>query len=131
MKKKIRLIIAGGRDFEDYDFLKKEVSLFISGLGDLSDIEIVSGGAKGVDAMGERFASETGLETTVFPADWATFGRAAGPKRNREMADYSTHLLSFWNGRSKGTKSMISLAKKKNLIVHVVDTNPIPAQSLE
>lgn len=116
----IRIIIAGGRDFHDYSLLEKEASEFISTLENVEGIQIVSGGAKGVDSMGERFAKEKALELIKFPADWKKYGRAAGPKRNAQMADYATHLLSFWNGESKGTKSMISLAKKKELQVKVV-----------
>ena len=117
----IRLIIAGGRDFNNYDLLEKEASRFVSTLGNDEEIQIVSGGAKGVDSLGERFAREKGFGLILFPADWEKYGRAAGPKRNAQMADYATHLLSFWNGESKGTKSMISLAKKKKLEVKVVD----------
>jgi predicted Rossmann fold nucleotide-binding protein DprA/Smf involved in DNA uptake len=127
MEKSVRIIIAGGRDFNDYPLLEKEALSFISGLGDKSDIEIVSGGAKGVDALGERFAKENGLSLAVFPADWKKYGRTAGPQRNKQMADYATHLLSFWNGESRGTKSMITLAKKKSLNVKVVaiESSPI------
>ena len=116
----IKLIIAGGRDFNDYGFLKEEASKFVAEIGNEEEIMIVSGGAKGVDSLGEIFAKEMGLDIVVFPADWKKYGRSAGPKRNAQMADYATHLLSFWDGESKGTKSMISLAKKKKLMVKVV-----------
>lgn len=117
----IKLIIAGGRNFNNYDYLKKEASDFITEIKTNQSIQIVSGGAKGVDALGELFAKEQGFEVVVFPANWSKYGRSAGPQRNAEMAEYATHLLSFWDGKSKGTKSMIALAKKKNLIVKVVD----------
>lgn len=120
MESTVRIIIAGGRDFNDYDFLKKEASIFISEIDNGDHIEIVSGGAKGVDLLGEKFAEEKNLELIVFAADWKKFGRAAGPKRNAQMAKYATHLLSFWNGESKGTKSMLTLAKKENLKVKII-----------
>ena len=116
-----KIIIAGGRDFNDYDLLKKEVSGFISILKPGTKIQIISGGAKGVDTLGERFAQENDLEVVLFPAEWKKYGRAAGPKRNAQMAEYATHLLSFWNGESKGTKSMITLARKKGLDVKIID----------
>lgn len=115
-----KVIIAGGRDFNDYELLNKEASLFLSEIENGDAVQIVSGGAKGVDAMGERFAEENSLDVIVFPADWTKYGRAAGPKRNAQMAEYATHLLSFWDGKSKGTKSMISLAKKNKIEVKVV-----------
>lgn len=114
-----KIIIAGGRDFNDYDLLKKEAAAFLFEIEN-GEAQIVSGGAKGVDAMGERFAQENNIEVVLFPADWKKYGRAAGPKRNAQMAEYATHLLSFWNGESKGTKSMITLAKKNNLMVKVI-----------
>ncbi len=120
MASPIRLIIAGGRDFNDFDALEKEASKFLYDIDNGQAVQIVSGGAKGVDALGERFAKEKGLDLIVFPAEWKKYGRAAGPKRNAQMAEYATHLLSFWNGESKGTKSMISLAKKKNIIVEII-----------
>ena len=115
-----KIIIAGGRDFNDYDLLEKEVSGFLKTLDVDSGLEIVSGGAKGVDAMGERFAQENDIAVKLFPADWSKYGRGAGPKRNKQMAEYATHLIAFWNGESKGTKSMITLAKKNNLNVNVI-----------
>lgn len=116
----IKLIIAGGRTFNDYELLEKEASAYVSELQKLDEIQIVSGGAKGVDTLGERFAQERILDLKIFEADWSKFGRSAGPKRNAEMADYATHLLSFWDGESKGTKSMINLAKKKGLEVKII-----------
>lgn len=119
MKETARLIIAGGRDFNDYELVKKEADIYITEINP-TEIIIISGGAKGVDALGEKYAKENNLQVEIFKADWSKFGRAAGPKRNAEMAKNCTHLLSFWNGLSKGTKSMISLAKKQNKTVKVI-----------
>jgi hypothetical protein len=119
----LKIIIAGGRDFEDYNFLKFHADIFVNDLKkEFPDavIQIVSGGAKGVDSLGERFAEENGYDKVIFKADWSKYRRAAGPIRNAEMASWSTHLLSFWNGTSKGTKSMINLAKKENCVVRVI-----------
>lgn len=118
---KFKIIIAGGRTFEDYDYLEKCVKEHFSAIEN-KNIEIVSGGAKGVDKMGERFAYENYFTCTIFEADWASFGRSAGPKRNAQMAEYATHLIAFWDGESKGTMSMIKLAKKNNLDVKVFYT---------
>ncbi|WP_282055666.1 DUF2493 domain-containing protein [Maribacter luteus] len=114
----IKLIIAGGRDFNDYDMIKNEANKFISELNPTAVI-IVSGGAKGVDALGEKYARDNNFDIEIFKADWSKYGRAAGPKRNKSMAQFASHLLAFWNGESKGTKSMISLAKRENLIIKV------------
>ena len=114
----MKLIIAGGRDFNDYNLIRDEADKFISELNPKS-VTIVSGGAKGVDALGENYARSNNLKIKIFKADWSKYGRAAGPKRNELMAQYASHLLAIWNGESKGTKSMISLAKKEKLNVRI------------
>lgn len=114
----MKLIIAGGRDFSDYDLLTKEVETLIVGE---ADVEIVSGGAKGADRLGEFFAIDHDLPIKRFPADWDRYGKAAGFKRNSEMADYADHCICFWDGKSKGTGHMINLAKNKGLHITIVN----------
>ena len=113
----MKLIIAGGRNFSNYDLLCKEVNKLITGV---QKVEIVSGGAKGADLLGEHYAIDTNLEVKIFPANWAQYGRSAGVKRNSEMAQYADHCICFWDGQSKGTDHMITLAKKSGLKVTVV-----------
>ena len=64
---------------------------------------------------------EKGYETELFPADWKTHGRKAGPIRNKQMADYGEMLIAFWDGKSSGTKNMIENSKKLGLIVHIIN----------
>ncbi len=105
----MRVIIAGGRDYADYDRLNK---ICLKLLGPLLDIEIVSGCAAGADSLGERFARDRGIPVKQFPADWDGLGNKAGYVRNEKMAVYSDVLIAFWNLHSHGTKHMIDLAKK-------------------
>jgi len=117
----MKVIIAGGRDFDDYGIAHGVLydSLLRHGNWIYEEIEFVSGGAKGADALGELFAKDWGTRCTVFPADWDTHGKAAGPIRNEEMAEYGDILFAFWDGKSKGTKDMIDRALKHGLEVHV------------
>ncbi len=108
----MKIIVAGGRSVVDYSIVKN--AIVESGL-EIS--EIVSGKAKGVDAFGERFAEENNIPVVGFPAQWKLYGRAAGPKRNEEMAKYADACIVIWDGKSKGSKSMIKNAKKHNLVV--------------
>jgi hypothetical protein len=113
----MKVIIAGGRDFSDRNFLfKKCDSLLIN----IKVTEIVSGGARGVDLLGEDYAMGCLYNWKRFPADWDKHGKSAGYIRNEEMAKYSDALIAFWDGKSKGTKHMIDLAKKHKLKVKVV-----------
>lgn len=101
----MRLIIAGSRHFKvPITLLEELVSRGYNFLD--SDLEIVSGGARGVDELGEDFAKKLGLKLTVFEADWDKFGRKAGPLRNKQMAEYADCLLLIWDGESKGSKNM-------------------------
>ena len=117
--RKYRIIIAGGRDFDDYEMLDKRVRAIIYDLPQ-EEIEIVSGGARGADALGERFADAHDLAMVRFPADWDKHGKAAGHIRNAQMADYGTHLIAFWDEVSRGTKNMIENARKRGLQVRVI-----------
>lgn len=128
--KKFRVIIAGGRDFNDYELLHKEVYNILFKLNMrygnnlvayINQFEIVSGHARGADIMGEKFADEYGIKLKIFPAEWDKYGKSAGYRRNAEMAKYAVEgkekgvigvLIAFWDGKSKGTKSMIDLAKR-------------------
>lgn len=117
----MKLIIAGGRDFNDYDLLCNEVILLLEqSITPLELVEIVSGGASGADKLGEVFAQEYKLPVKRFPADWKTFGRAAGPIRNSHMAKYGSHLVAFWDGKSRGTANMMKLADENGLICKTV-----------
>ena len=113
----MKLIIAGGRNFDDYALLTNEVETVIVGE---SHVEIVSGGAKGADRLGEFFAIDHDLDIKRFPADWDKHGKAAGYKRNSDMADYADTCICFWDGKSKGTGHMIQLAKNKGLKLTVI-----------
>lgn len=113
----MKTIIAGGRDFEDFELLVESCK------SEFPISEVVSGGAKGADRLGERFAKENNIKIKRFPPDWEKFGRSAGFVRNREMANYADSLIAFWDGKSKGTNHMIKLAKHLGLKVKVIKYN--------
>lgn len=115
----MKLIIAGSRDFDDVGF----VTAWVNHTFRLDDIdEIVSGGARGVDTCGERFARMHGIPVKQFPAQWDLHGRAAGPIRNAQMAKYGDVLIAFSSG-GRGTTNMINTMRKAGKPVHVVDLN--------
>ena len=99
-------IIAGGRD---YNITMSDEAW----LDTLPIREVVSGGASGVDAGGEAWAKKRGIPIKRFPADWKTHGRAAGPIRNRQMAEYADAVVLFPGGR--GTDSMRREAERQGL----------------
>jgi hypothetical protein len=114
----VKLIIAGSRDFDNYDLLKEKLDMAKKHFG---IFEVVSGKARGADSLGERYAHENSLPIAEFPADWATYGKKAGYLRNAEMADYADGCIVFWDGESKGTQHMINLAKEKGIQLAIVN----------
>ena len=113
-----RIIVAGGRDFNNYILLSETMDAVLERYT-LSEVQIVSGCCRGADALGERYAKEHGILVKRFPADWLSYGKAAGPVRNRKMAEYASEgegaLIAFWDRKSRGTASMIRLANKYGL----------------
>lgn len=113
----MKVIIAGGRNFNDYNKLKKVCDHLLK---NQSNIEIVSGTARGADQLGERYAKETGYKLKKFPADWKKYGKLAGYKRNIQMANYADALIAFWDGKSKGTRNMIDISKQLKIKNRVI-----------
>ena len=80
---RLRMIIAGGRNYVDYEKLRFVCSGVIKSMEEgfgqkFESIEIISGRANGADALGERFAQEFGYVLKTFPADWDNLGKFAG-----------------------------------------------------
>ena len=97
------------------EMLSKEEELNLLNEG----VEIVSGGARGADKLGERYAAERGYGLKIFPADWNRYGKRAGYLRNEQMAQYADVCICFWDGESRGTKHMIDLSNRCGLKVIV------------
>ena len=114
-KKKLsikRVVIAGGRDYNNYDEAKRYIDYCISNIRQEYTLVFLSGCCRGADMLGERYAEENGFRVEKYPADWEKYGRNAGPKRNKQMAEAGDYVICFWNGKSRGTKSMIEYARK-------------------
>jgi hypothetical protein len=112
----LKVIIAGSREGATYQDVEEAVNSVRWNL-----TEVVSGGARGVDQLGEKYAENEILDLTVMPADWnGPAKKAAGFVRNGEMADYADALIAVWDGKSNGTKNMIlsMMHRKKPVYVH-------------
>ncbi len=121
--KQARIIVAGGRDFTDYALLSQTLDAVLQRYT-FSKLQIVSGCCCGADSLGEHYAAAHGIPVKRFPADWLQYGKAAGPIRNRKMAEYASKgegiLVAFWDGKSRGTASMIRLAEKCGLRIKTI-----------
>ena len=111
------LLIAGSRGFNDYEEMTYVTDYMLSAVVGKFNIHIISGGARGADALAKRYALEKNYEYHEFPADWQKYGKSAGYIRNTDMHKFiASHpyraVLCFWDGESKGTAQNFELAKK-------------------
>lgn len=129
-----RVIVAGGRDFNDYGLLKRKMDIILKNVTD--KVVIVSGTASGGDKLGERYAIEKGYTIDPYPADWDNmeaspcvigknkngriFNKLAGHNRNVLLVSNADAAVFFWNGSSTGTKNCIELAKGKGLKTRII-----------
>lgn len=109
-----KVIVAGGRDFNDNELLKRTLRALWQEIG---RFEIVTGMARGADMLAYNLGKSANLTVHEFPAKWDQYGKSAGYKRNTQMAEFSDVLIAFWDGKSKGTKHMIDIARRLGLDV--------------
>lgn len=122
------VIIAGGRDYrptQDSAIWLDQMHQTLGGI-----LGVVHGGASGADDFGRRWAEDLGIPVKLFRADWNQHGSAAGPIRNKQMAEFllwypRRAVLLFPGGR--GTASMRNIAKTVGLEVYEFPSlTPIP-----
>lgn len=116
-KDKFQVIIAGGRDFSDYDLLERKCDFYFS---ERRPSLIIVGGANGADDLGMKYAFCKCYDFKIMRADWNTLGKAAGMVRNQQMLQEADALVAFWDGRSSGTRNMIEIAQAKGIPVRIV-----------
>lgn len=103
----MKLIIAGGRDFNNEDLLCVELNKLVAeGIIDES-VELICGMARGADMLGYRVFKQQDLPIHEFHPDWDGLGKRAGFVRNADMGNAADLALIFWDGKSRGTKHMI------------------------
>lgn len=113
----MKLAIIGSREFNNYELLCKTLDEYKSRVS-----LVVSGGAKGADILGEKWANENNIPTLIFIPDWDKFGKRAGFIRNEDIIKNCDGCVAFWNGISSGTKNSLSLCKKYNKPYKIIQT---------
>lgn len=115
----MKVIIAGSRDVNDYSLVVKAIES--SGY---NITEVVCGCAIGIDTLGEQWARANNIPIKEMPADWDRNGRAAGPIRNRQMAEYADAAIVVWDGKSLGSRNMVEnmIRRKKPYYVALTST---------
>ena len=118
----MKAIICGGRNYvgdPDIDFVHLDNLRMAHNID-----EVVSGGAKGADRIGERWAQSRKLQLSVFKAEWrknGVYNRGAGLLRNKQMLTYILYVkndgivIAFPGGT--GTNHMMAIARNANIPV--------------
>lgn len=109
----MKVIVAGSR----FGLLRESDVLALEEFHEKNNItELVSGGCRGIDHEAEQWARFIGIPVKEFPADWDTHGRSAGPKRNRQMAEYADACILFYG--TAGTESMYREAVRAGIAIY-------------
>ena len=117
----MRVIIAGSRSMTE----AVQVTMAIAQSGFVIR-EVISGGARGVDTLGEAWARTHHIPVRRFPADWRHYGKSAGFRRNEAMAHVADALIAVWDGSSPGTNHMIATARQRGLRLFVWQPGAAP-----
>ena len=106
-----KIMISGSRTINDESLISEKLN---SALAEYPDMILISGGARGVDSIGEAWAKSHNVQIQQYKPDWKRYGRGAGIVRNKSMVETADLVIIFWDGISKGTKSVIDFCKKRN-----------------
>lgn len=134
------LLVVGSRSITDYELVSQTLDYILGDIPTHCHVQIVSGGAKGVDELAERYAKECGFDTKIFALtkdDWyvvdsatgkKTYNKSAGYERNKKMHEYIAQfpyrgVVAFHDGKSKGTLHSVSLARQYNNPIRFIDVN--------
>lgn len=106
----MRVLVCGGRDFADKSLLERTLS-------SLGITEICHGAARGADTLAGQWAALHKIPVKEYPAQWNTWGKSAGYRRNVEMIqDFAPDkVVAFPGGR--GTQHMIDIARQRGVPV--------------
>ena len=116
-----KIVVAGTRSFNDYNTAESYIKNCLEKENLNEPITFISGGCRGADLLGEKYAEKYGYPIEIHTAEWNKYGRAAGPIRNKEMAQTADIIICFWDRKSKGTKSLIEFAQSLNKTVYIMD----------
>lgn len=113
----MKVIITGGKDFNDYTLLKLKCNELLK---NCSDIEIVSTGDDGASKLGELYAKDFGYPIKRFPIGSSFYTKAVEADRNKQLIEYSDILIAFWDEKGRETKAIIDIANSEYLPTTII-----------
>lgn len=115
----MKVIIAGGRDFNNYALLKEKCDIILSKVKE--DIIIVSTTDRGAPILGELYANECNYQLFYFNANWRLYGRGSDSVRNKDICEYADSLILFWNEVDKECLDLFSKAKENKMKIRIIN----------
>lgn len=113
------LAISGYRGFEDYDFIHDKIKKYHE---DYNIAEIIVGDCRGTDKLAVQIAKDLCIQCTIYPANWLKYGLKAGPLRNMQLYENSTHGMAFLSDLSKGTLHFVNTFLKNDKPITIYRT---------
>lgn len=127
----MKVLVFGGRDYQDYDTLRKILNKLHR---QHNFTQVIHGAAKGADSLADRWARETGIPIRAFPANWnlhakrcnlycrsQRYCRSAGIRRNERMRDEGKPDLAVGFPGGNGTKHMSETARAAGITTMLVE----------
>ncbi len=126
----MRILITGSRNWDLFESISGRISEAVIAyieenpalkVGPIDWLHIVHGNCpRGADYLADKFAREVLMlpneNIEKFDADWASFGRSAGHKRNARMVRSMPDMcLAFIRDKSPGSTGCRNLAKQTGI----------------
>lgn len=109
-----RVLVCGGRDFNDWELLDIYLSKYLK-----PEDTLIHGGGRGTDSLADLWFWNNNEQASIekYSADWDKYGKGAGPIRNQQMLDEGNPdlVLAFPGG--SGTLDMVTRARKAGVTV--------------
>jgi len=119
----MKIAIVGSREYLRWDI----VHAFVSAIWRKHPgATVLSGGARGVDRHAVQAAMRHHMAFEVYPAQWDRYGKRAGYLRNELIVADADQVVAFWDGKSRGTKHTIDIARRHGVPFHVYGPNGKP-----
>lgn len=121
MKPEYKVILAVSRSFDNYDLFKEKFMYYLSEKMKTHTLIVMSGASKVTDNLIDQLSNEIEFILEPHEASWEKYERIeAIRKANEEMTDSANAIIAFWDGKSFGIADLIEQAKKKNVIIRIV-----------
>lgn len=124
MSEEFKVIVAGDKRIYNFALVKEKLDKILSKKLKTDSIRFITSGQSGAEKCAEWYAGGEGnIKVDTVKVDWDGKGKRAGYFRNDAVTDIANALIVFSISDEpidKGTEMLLSMAKKKQLLVRHV-----------